>query len=292
MTLYILGNGFDRAHEMKTSYSDFKDWLIANGRIDIICEFQNVFNIKKDNEYLLWSDFEHALGEYDLDVALNWSWDNLFVTEYSIGGQLFSSPNFFLNTQLDDIVNEIFPKWVKQIPAATKPKFQLEPNAYFLTFNYTDTLERIYSIPASQILHIHGRSSHDEHLVVGHNNYRNPSEYWDDNIDMRENNERMQRLTDMNDLCKPIHDIIQSNEPFFRHLSLIDRVEVIGHSCAPVDYPYFVKVKECLSPAAIWCFNTFSTMDQKRIEEMLLYLNLNKEKIKIYKFPLSSYNLL
>ena len=29
--LYIIGNGFDLAHDMKTSYEDFHQWLLDNG---------------------------------------------------------------------------------------------------------------------------------------------------------------------------------------------------------------------------------------------------------------------
>ena len=34
--LYIIGNGFDLAHNMKSSYRDFKEWLCGSGNIDYI----------------------------------------------------------------------------------------------------------------------------------------------------------------------------------------------------------------------------------------------------------------
>lgn len=76
-SLFIIGNGFDLAHGMATRYADFKRWLILNGRIDVIHELQSAFPVQKDNEFLLWSDFENALGLYDLDKVINWSWDDL-----------------------------------------------------------------------------------------------------------------------------------------------------------------------------------------------------------------------
>lgn len=64
MKLYIIGNGFYLMQHMKTRYSDFKKWLIMNGRFDIIEEFQSVFKSKQDNEYLLWMDFEKVRKSY------------------------------------------------------------------------------------------------------------------------------------------------------------------------------------------------------------------------------------
>ena len=96
MKLYIIGNGFYLMQHMKTRYSDFKKWLIMNGRFDIIEEFQSVFKSKQDNEYLLWMDFEKAIGEYDIDVAQSWSCQNLYVIECFLcyHGILKENPRF------------------------------------------------------------------------------------------------------------------------------------------------------------------------------------------------------
>ena len=81
----------------------------------------------------------------------------------------------------------------------TPPKdYALDRCAYFLSFNYTDTFEVLYGIPEESIIHIHGRASFKEKLVVGHNRVIDPGDYWNDSLDMRENNERMQRLMDTN----------------------------------------------------------------------------------------------
>lgn len=277
-TLYIIGNGFDLAHGMATRYGDFKRWLIENGRIDVIHELQSAFPVQKDNEYLLWSDFEKALGLYDLDKVINWSWDDLYLTEFSIGGQVFGAPDFFLNTQLPDILNEAFTKWCHCIPLATTPNvFYLEKDAYYLTFNYTDTLEVLYGIPQNQILHIHGQASRNDKLIVGHNRLINPGDYWDYNLDMRENNERMQRLTDMNDLRKPYYEILEHNNLFFMDLNHVRDIHIIGHSCAEVDYPYFQKIKESVNFGAIWHFTPYSDEDRYRINKLIHKMGIKLE---------------
>ena len=266
--LYIIGNGFDLAHGMPTKYDDFKRWLVENDRIDVILEFQHVFPSMKGGKYLLWSDFETALGQYDIDTAMNWGWDDLYLTSTSIGNQKFDSPCSLLNIQLPDILREAFPAWVKSIPIATKPVYKLPSQAFYLTFNYTDTIERLYRIPECQILHIHGRVSVNDALVVGHNRYIDPSKYWDDNLDVRENNEKMQRLFDMNDMQKPTFELINQNESFFRMLNTVQTVTVLGHSCATIDYPYFRKVKMSIRGNAEWIFNPFSKEDAIRIKTL------------------------
>ena len=241
--LYIIGNGFDRAHGMPTEYVDFRRWLLKNNRFDVIQELQSAYPTKIKDDYLLWSEFEKALGEYDIDTVINWSLESLFLTEISLGNQLFN--NSFIDTQLPDIIDEAFTKWVRSILIATVKTYDnLPQDALYLTFNYTDTLEQLYHIPEQQILHIHGRAIKGDKLIVGHNRQINPADYWDDNIEMRKNNERMQRLTDMNTLCKPVFELIERNKCFFEGLVNIKDIHIIGHSCEIVDYPYFRKVKE------------------------------------------------
>ena len=60
--LYIIGNGFDLAHNMKSSYRDFKEWLCRSECIDYILIMQQFFPSVIDGKYLLWSDFENVYG--------------------------------------------------------------------------------------------------------------------------------------------------------------------------------------------------------------------------------------
>lgn len=279
-TLYIIGNGFDLAHGMGTRYGDFRKWLIENNRIDVIQELQSAFPAKKEKDYLLWSEFEVALGQYDIDKVINWSWGDLYLTEYSIGGQAFGTPDFFLNTQLKDILSEAFTKWVRSIPLPNTPKdYHLEKDAHYLTFNYTDTLEVLYSIPDRQILHLHGRASRNDKLIVGHNRKINPCDYWDDKLDMRENNERMQRLIDMNDLHKPYDEIMTHNDVFFQNLCHVQDIYIKGHSCAAVDYPYFQKIKDSVDHGAIWHFEPYDDDDRNRMLELVKQVGIDDRQI-------------
>ena len=116
MKLYIIGNSFDLMRYMKSRYSDLKKRLIMNGHFDIIEEFQSVFRSKQDNDYLLWMDFEKAIGEYDIDVTQSRSFQNLYVIECFNKKTKILSTDGFINVQLDDIVNDIYSQWVSRIP--------------------------------------------------------------------------------------------------------------------------------------------------------------------------------
>ena len=54
--LYIVGNGFDIHHGVKSRYSDFKDYVQANGS-DLYDTLEKYFNTDE-----LWSDFEETLA--------------------------------------------------------------------------------------------------------------------------------------------------------------------------------------------------------------------------------------
>ena len=58
-SLYIIGNGFDIHHGIKSRYSDFRDYLrkIDNSLYDLITEY---IPISDD-----WSDLEQSLADTD-----------------------------------------------------------------------------------------------------------------------------------------------------------------------------------------------------------------------------------
>ena len=196
------------------------------------------------------------------------------MTVDSLENQLFN--NGFIDTSLPDLISEVLTKWMCSIPVpSTKLEDVFIRDAVYLTFNYTETLEHLYQIPEQQILHIHGRISEGDKLIVGHNRHINPADYWDDNNDMRENNECMQRLTDMNTLRKPVYELIERNEKFFEGLGSIEDIFIKGHSCDEVDYPYFVKVNESVACSAKWHFNPYKVDDIHRIETLIYKIGIS-----------------
>ena len=83
-TLYIIGNGFDIAHNLPTSYWHFREYL-EDMHQDFLAEFEYLYNIgridlsdprvsertvsrwKKAISDTLWSDFEDKMGRPNID---------------------------------------------------------------------------------------------------------------------------------------------------------------------------------------------------------------------------------
>lgn len=282
-TLYIIGNGFDLMHRMKTSYADFRRWLLINNKIDILFELQTVFPERINNSYLLWSDFEKALGLYDSEIAATWDIERLLLTEDTIGGQSIFSPTFILDPSLKSIVNDSFCSWVNQIEMVGDPIISFKPKSVFLSFNYTDTLEKTYDIPGERVLHIHGSCRAGNGIIVGHRYLVDPFDFTIDGVDFRENNSRIQHMCEINDLYKPIEKIIDKHHTFFDDLSQVSQVIVMGHSCNEIDWPYFEKIKESVHKYAQWQCSWYTEQDIERVSKLMDHIRIDKCQWALYK---------
>lgn len=67
-TLFIIGNGFDLAHGIKSQYSDFAKWVRQQGNDRLVRMMEIFFSNKRD----FWGDIENALGEYDEEEIVDW----------------------------------------------------------------------------------------------------------------------------------------------------------------------------------------------------------------------------
>ena len=63
--LYIIGNGFDIFHGVKSKYSDFKDYVEQND-YDLFEALEEYFNTDE-----LWSDFEETLAYIDTEKIVD-----------------------------------------------------------------------------------------------------------------------------------------------------------------------------------------------------------------------------
>ena len=63
--LFIIGNGFDIAHGIKSSYNDYHDWLLRHQYHEFVAYMESLFPAIENGEQLLWKDFEEAIGIYD-----------------------------------------------------------------------------------------------------------------------------------------------------------------------------------------------------------------------------------
>jgi len=182
-TLYIIGNGFDLGHNLKSSYWHFRNYLLkyADG---FLTELENMYGLSPNSsadalvEYL-WKSFEFQLSQADDDriFDLSSSIVSQLGLEMGLTGIEDTMDDYWENQYsfiLD--LNSYMKKWVRQVRLTkAKPRKQVLINNstdYFLTFNYTNVLERIYNIPCDHILHIHGGLTPycQDEPVIGHGN--------------------------------------------------------------------------------------------------------------------------
>ncbi len=179
-------------------------------------------------------------------------------------------------SQLSEIIFNVFGQWVRSIHIESKQLIDLKNESLYLTFNYTDTLEKVYKISENNILHIHGRASIDENLIVGHRNYIDPIQYLTYATDFREDNHRIDNVCDYNKLYKPIEYLIDKNRSFFDQLSHIKSIVIIGHSCNDIDKLYFKEVSKHVSNDAHWLFFWHDeVIDLPNIKLMIEFLQLD-----------------
>lgn len=259
--LYIMGNGFDLHHGINSSYKAFGRYLEAVD-CDTYRELVRYFSVDDD----FWWQFEAQLANLDTDALI----DDTAQFLASYGDEDWSdAAHHDYQYELDRVVEAIsktlrqrFGEWIRQLvipmPAALNEKLlPLRRDARYLTFNYTNTLQRVYGIPDVNVVHIHGAAAHiDEQLILGHGWQRTPADSLNHAIDPSEADIRVMEGNDIIDryfseTFKPTARVIQAHQPFFRSLTNVRKIIVMGHSLSPVDIPYLRELRAYLDSNAV-----------------------------------------
>lgn len=284
--LYIIGNGFDMAHNMPTKFDpDFKNIAQRTER----SYFWDLYQSQKDD---IWSDFENLLGCPDYNILENifngYEPDYLSDRESDRDGIIFQAE---LCGNLNVALNE-FAKNAENSLNITKKNSDidriLDKDACFLSFNYTHTLEAIYNIPEDNVLHIHGEVGADN-LVLGYPKGKyTPEKY---SYDARQKGRGPDVQIDIEDYIDEVEDyylrtayktLVEKCKSFYKEIRTdiletfldekgchIDKIIVYGHSCA-IDYDYFDYLNKRY-PKANWKFyvkdNKQKTNTESLIEE-------------------------
>mgnify|MGYP001777100216 FL=1 len=273
-TLIVIGNGFDLANGIKSSYSDFKQWLNKNGKHRLIGLMDTFFSNKRD----VWGDIEKALGEYDEDSIIEYCQpDEEFDYDHPTRSMaaVEDSPDWIFRPILDEFI-EAFKDWVDNINILNAEKIcDLPIECKYLTFNYTETLERIYGIPEDNILHIHGSRLSDKEYVIGHDNFRNPDDVYNDESQMLYIQQTQSKIIEwMNGLVKDSTSIIHQNQEFFDSLSDMEQVIVYGHSFYEVDWPYMKEIVKHIGISKLWAISYYKSKDLEQINSFIKEVSL------------------
>lgn len=254
--LYIVGNGFDLHHGVPSSYAEFGRYL---KEVDAKTHGQLERYFSVDDDF--WWQFEAQLAHLDTDSLL----DDASAYLPSYGAEDWSDAGHHdYECELDRVVAAIsstlrlrFSEWVRQlvIPSPTLLIGKLLPlrrDARYLTFNCTETLQRVYGIPDASVTHIHGAAAHaNDQLVLGHGWERTETDSFNYGIDPESADVRVMGGNEIVDryfteTFKPTARVIESHQPFFESLSDIKKIFIMGHSLSSVDLPYLLKLRRHL----------------------------------------------
>lgn len=302
--LYIIGNGFDLHHSIPSSYADFLNWIKYNE--------DNTYNkiiSLYDNAYEAewWNEFETNLGYFEIREKIeNISFvcqpdeddfEKMRVIDTTVGA-------WEAENEIGGVINAIkdtFHEWVDSLPQASiNNKVNIDvKDSFFITFNYTLTLEYLYEIERDKILHIHG-SLNDDEYILGHerthediksdaekyvdpyDGKQDPSEYGlyaiDDEITENTKNEVINQVMS---IAKPIGQIIQKYSKLFNQFSNVENVFIYGLSFSEVDKPYLEKVIRSVPQNAKYIISYYTKKDYDNINKFLTNYHINYELVML-----------
>lgn len=295
MKLIICGNGFDLHHGFKTGYYNYRNFLMEHypDSCDSFEEFPYI-NLSGSDK---WSDLEQSLTigyEECIENAVD-EWypdlnDDSDSRWHGIEIDLEEQTKFIF-----DFTGRYFFQWFADTDFSDPQELMnLDANDCYLTFNYTNTLEKVYNIKPENIMHIHGQIDfEDESGELA----RNITDSTTGNVEATEgiqfgsveNNDEtikgeMERKYGQDDFygasIEPgVYNIIEFCKVASKNLEMnydalknfinnkdIEKVVVMGHSLIGVDCPYYAdiiipKFKDCR-----WLFYWHFDSDKQAVE--------------------------
>jgi hypothetical protein len=286
--LYIIGNGFDLHHGLKSRYWDFRTYLL-NKDENLVEKLEEYFG-----DDALWSDFEETLSYLDteqiVDECSNYlvsysaeDWSDAYHHDYQ----------YELQKRIDLITEELkkrFTEWVLQLkfPAdAADKKIPIILDSRFINFNYTDTLQKLYNVADQNVFYIHNKAiDNSSTLILGHS--RNPKAnktleelYNDEDTDPRvaEGNQILDSYFEQT--YKSTERIIADNNQYFEKLNDLKEIYVLGHSLSVVDLPYFQKIIKHIDKAKVkWKVSFYNKKELIHHSEVFKQLDIDISLIK------------
>lgn len=304
--LVVIGNGFDLAHGLHTKYSDFMEYLCSyekkpnmiDDRFSVSTQDQERHRFyeairKYIPEQDLWSSFEEALGFLNCKQVQD---DNsCYFLDYGDDNWHDSANHDFQYMISEDLsfatnISRYFSEWILHINTSVQPILSssvLNGNCLFLNFNYTDTLEKVYSIPASNILYIHGNALRGNNLILGHHDATlfqgkaipafNAAEEHGMYMEDIEEDFRLQEAKEIikdyfRKTYKDTASIIRYYQSFFNSLVTVNEVYIFGHSLSEIDFDYFAEIKRNVLSTCQWYISYHG--DSNNVQNFIRRLNI------------------
>lgn len=308
-TLFVIGNGFDLMHGVKSSYYSFRDFM---GQHDEVRQTLEDFFKSAD----IWADLEDGLAHFDLNrmcgsmMMDNWLDINdaygidARATEFTMAVEYAVEPLRIISNELPKRLRQ----WVKTLVVGTedRPLQALfdSGKGVVLSFNYTEFVEQLYGVLSANVCYIHGcrrteKNKRPDQLILGHQPGKSEEAYelpnervWKRNRFNRQLVEAAQEMAIRlaseydKDLTKDCDEIIRQHDCFWIRLGSIGNVVTVGHSLSPVDWDYFITVRNSVSSDAEWYFGCHGLRDITNLESLVKHLGIPSEHIHVFRTDL------
>lgn len=307
--LYIIGNGFDLYHQLKTRYTDFASYLeVQNQRI--LDDFNKYYYMDSNPE--LWADFEANLSNLDTELVLDELSDYL---PGSFGGDFQDLDRYAFQIEIEMLVDRLTTEMKSEfknfivnacnVNSDKKNNIKFIANSNFISFNYSNTLEKNYKIAREDILYIHGSAFENDSIILGHG--VDPSKFTNDLVeavppeDLTEEELEMwyQEMSDKFDYeyelgvtevnkylaasFKSSAEIINENKSYFASLQEIDTVVILGHSMSDVDMPYFDEISKRIKKNSFWFVSYYSDAEHGELYSSVQQFAQSDNYIELFK---------
>ncbi|GGK09114.1 bacteriophage abortive infection AbiH family protein [Parabacteroides faecis] len=302
--LYLIGNGFDLHHEIPSSYRDYHEWL-SKEKNDVAEQLDRIYGT--DDQW--WSDFENSLGALDIETYIKGLKDlypDIQSEDYRDRDRYVMSDT--AKSELITLyknVRESFYEWILSLPSGNSDKKLkiVTTDAFFITFNYTETLQDLYNIPNDSILHLHGRASQHDDLILGHGrNYDEikksttfdpPKEltdaegiedWFNANYDPIIDDTTKNVIDEVSQQMKDVEGIISSNRAIINEVSDISNIYAYGLSFSSVDLPYLNAIVSKIDISKVkWIISYYSESDKQKIEQYMFSKGIERQLYSLIK---------
>lgn len=306
--LYIIGNGFDLMHGVRSSYYSFSQFLGKNSSLKHALE-----NCLTPDD--IWASFEDALAHFNVSMMADSSIVDMWLDTYNAYQDEASAADYYAAIEaaanpMMTIAYELperFRKWVEGLSVGTKdrPLKHMFVKGKVLCFNYTEFVETLYGMQEENVCYIHGcrrrKKGHPkEELILGHRPGDSDEAFarFKDSDRKREKNTYRHAMRDIaqenvvriigecdEGLTKHSDEIIKEHCDFFQSLCNIEEVISVGHSYSPVDRDYFKEIVSGVSniSAVRWYFGCYGLQDLNNLETLLANLGIEKSSVWVFR---------
>lgn len=286
MNLFIIGNGFDLAHSLPTSYENFHTYLkitypkalqtspsfsissttIPNGSevynddevVAFLLEVISRAEVDGDN----WCNIEQSLGQLDFEeyfdeMSYLYDENDEDFNEWHMAYNYEDVSKNFYHVTIK--IKVLFSEWINSIDIsdikANQNLYALldAPNDYCINFNYTRVLEDVYGV--ENVFHIHGQQNNE--IIIGHGVRKEDFEngYVGTEFSLAEIHSSLRKDTDKR---------IRENQTLFNSMGSVENIYSHGFSFSEVDLPYIKEICRVLDTHNItWYLNDYVDIDKR-----------------------------